>query len=181
MGKFKLQSKYKPVGVLIGAGFIIRGLDKALMEMKVGEKKEIKVSPEDGFGNRDARLVKVFQKKMFENPQQGMVINVSGAIGRIQSVTAGRVRVDFNNPLAGKTLVYEVEIKEKIEKTEDKIKAVFNFFGAESVDIKIEGVAVRVEGAKLSVQAKEKTSKIIKDNIKIDEKSIEKISFVEDF
>jgi hypothetical protein len=48
-------------------------------------------------------------------------------MGRILSVSGGRVLVDFNNPLAGKEVIYTIEVKRKIEDINDKIKA-FNSF-----------------------------------------------------
>ena len=110
--------KYKPVPVIVGAGFVIKGLDKALSDMKLNEKKTIEIKAEDGFGMRDPKMVKVVPKNAFKGefePRQGLVVDFSGIKGRIQSVSAGRVMVDFNNPLAGKNLKYELEIARQIE------------------------------------------------------------------
>lgn len=173
--------KYKPVPVIVGAGFVIPGLDKALLEMKVGEKKNIKIQPEEGFGQRNPALVKVVPKSSFKEkfePQQGMVVDFSGIKGRIQSVSAGRIMVDFNNPLAGKVLAYELEIKESITDPYEEIKSIFDFFGIENVVSKIASGSVDIE-AKVPEQLKEKLSSLIIEYIKPEDKSIEKVRFID--
>lgn len=118
--------------VIVGAGHILKGLDKALEQMNVGEKKVVEIVPEDGFGQRKAELIKLVPLSEFKRhgtkPYPGMVVNADNRQGRVLSVTSGRVKVDFNHPLAGKVLVYEVEIKEKVVKDEDKVKGLVNFY-----------------------------------------------------
>jgi len=171
--------KYKPVPVIIGAGFLIPGLDNAVLGMKVGEKKDVEVKPEDGFGQRDPNLVRVVPKKVFEdkvNPKPGMVVDFSGMRGRIQSVEAGRIRVDFNNPLAGKTLKYEIEITEELNEPSAKIKGVLEFFGAENADVKIDGNEANIK-IKLPEQMKEKIGQLVLENVT----EIKKVNFIDSY
>lgn len=174
--------KYKPVPVVVGAGFVISGLDNAISEMKVGEKKTVELQPKDAFGERDQKLVKVIPHNMFKKqnmePRQGMVIDFSGVKGRVQSVSAGRVVVDFNNPLAGKRLKYELEIIEKIEKPEEQVKAVLEFFGADNAKVTITGNIADVE-AKVPADIKEKISNLILENVKINNEKLEKVRFID--
>lgn len=120
------------VSIVVGVNFTLKGIDKALLEMQVGEKKTIELKPEDAFGERDPKLIKLVPlsefKKHNTNPYPGMLINADNMQGRVLSVSGGRVRVDFNHPLAGKVLIYDLEIKEKIESIEDKIKALVNIY-----------------------------------------------------
>src|SRR3989344_1454451 len=69
--------KYKPIAVIIGAGFVVPGLDKALLDMKVGEKKEVAVKPEDGFGQRRLDLIRTVPEKAFEGKHivPGMIVD----------------------------------------------------------------------------------------------------------
>lgn len=153
--------KYGLVPVILGAGFVIKGVEKALEEMKVGEKKTAAIKPEDGFGERDPKLVKVIPKKIFQQqniePKQGMIVDFGNMKGRVQSVTGGRVRVDFNNPLAGKILKYDLEIVEKIESNEEKIKAIGEFFGVDDLKAKF--------GEEVELETKYKLPLEIKDRI----------------
>ncbi len=173
--------RYRPIPVIVGANFVISGLDKALKGMKPGEKRTVEVGPEDGFGKRDPRMVRVVPRKAFRDrnvePMPGMVIDFSGVKGRIQSVSAGRVMVDFNNPLAGKSLKYDLEVKEKIENPDDKIKAVFEFFGVDKVTPKIENNVLDVETPRLPPEIKERTSSLIIEHIP----GIEKVRFLETY
>ena len=175
---------YKPIPIIIGAGFVIPGLDKELLKMDVGEKKTVEISPEEGFGNRDPNLVRVVPKKVFKDnstePQQGMIVDFSGMKGRIQSVASGRVRVDFNNPLAGKKLIYEVEVKEKVDEPEKKIKMVLEFFGIDKAEIRL-GEDIEIETIKLPVDIKEKISSLILENVRLEGKQPGKVKFIETY
>jgi len=171
--------KYGPIPVVIGAGFVIPGLDRELMEMSVGEKRSVVIEPKDAFGDRDPKLVQTVPQKAFRDqkvePRQGMIVDFGTMKGRIQSASAGRVRVDFNNPLAGKALKYELEIKEKIDSPADQVKAVFEFFGFK-VGAEIQGSEAVIETA-LPHEAKQRLSRIILDNVK----GVEKVTYKESF
>jgi FKBP-type peptidyl-prolyl cis-trans isomerase SlyD len=173
--------KYRAIPVIVDAGFVIKGLDKALKEMSPGEKKTVDIKPEDGFGQRDPRLVRVVPRKAFRDrsiePVPAMIVDFSGVKGRIQSVSAGRVMVDFNNPLAGKTLKYELEIREKIENTDDKIKAIFEFFGIDKITTKTENTVLDIETIRLPAEVKDRISSLIIEHIT----GIEKVRFLETY
>lgn len=117
---------FKVAPIVIGAAHVIKGLDEGLVGTEVGERKILEISPEKGYGQRDSKLVKVVPLKDFKkqglNPVPGMRIEAEGRIGKVQSIGAGRVRVDFNYELAGKVLEYEVNVEEKINKLEEKIR-----------------------------------------------------------
>lgn len=120
------------VPVIVGAKYVINGLDEALQQMNLSEKRTVEIQPEKGFGQRDLNLIKLVPESEFRKhntrPYPGMVVNADNLRGRVLSVSSGRVKVDFNHPLAGKNLIYEVEIKEKIEKLEEKISAIVEFY-----------------------------------------------------
>ncbi len=149
-GKIKeggqIFDKADGVQIIVGEGFVIPGVDEALLGMNAGEKKTLEISPEKAFGDRNPDLVKLvpeseFRKRDIE-PRVGMPVDADNARGRVVSVASGRVRVDFNHPLAGKVLVYDLEVKEKIEKPEEKIKGLVNFYSkleAEKVSVVLNG------------------------------------------
>ncbi|EEB74292.1 peptidylprolyl isomerase [Thermococcus sp. AM4] len=131
-GIYKENGVYGPVPIAVGAGHVIKGLDEQLEGLEVGKKYEIIVPPEKGFGKRDPKLIKVFTLGQFRRqgiiPFPGMPVEIEGEggrkiKGRVLTVSGGRVRVDFNHPYAGKHLVYEVEIVEKVEDPIEKVKA----------------------------------------------------------
>jgi len=168
--------KYGPVVVIVGAGFVIPGLDEVLLKMKVGEERKVEIEPEKGFGQRNPNLVKIIPERFFRNePKPGMVCNISGMIGRVQSVSAGRVRVDFNNPLAGKKLIYNIKIVRKIDDKMEKINSVFKFFGLKP-KINIKNGELEVEG-KINPQLKERIGNLITKYVE----GVNKVRFVEVF
>jgi len=131
-GIYKENGVYGPVPIAVGAGHVLRGLDEALEGLEVGKKYEIEVPPEKGFGKRDRKLIKTFTLGQFRRqgiiPFPGMPIEIETESGRklkgrVLTVSGGRVRVDFNHPYAGKHLIYEVEIVEKVEDPIEKVKA----------------------------------------------------------
>ncbi len=131
-GIYNEKGVYGPVPVAVGAGHVIKGLDEQLEGLEVGKKYEIAVPPEKGFGKRDPKLVKTFTLGQFRRrgivPFPGMPITLEGEggrkiKGRVLTVSGGRVRVDFNNPYAGRYLLYEVEIVEKVDDPIEKVKA----------------------------------------------------------
>ena len=107
----------EPLIYIHGAGQIIRGLEKELYGMKVGEQKKISVKPEDGYGLSDRNAVQeVLREKIpAEKQQVGATLITKAPNGRsipmrIQEIKEETVIVDFNHPLAGKTLNFDVKV-----------------------------------------------------------------------
>ncbi|AEM38084.1 peptidylprolyl isomerase FKBP-type [Pyrolobus fumarii 1A] len=117
---------YGPELVIIGEGRLIPGLEEAIKEMNVNEKKEVEIPPEKAYGVRDPNKVKTYSVKQFlrhgVRPEIGKLVEINGQVGRIIAVEGGRVKVDFNHPLAGRTLLAVIRVVAKLEKDEDKIK-----------------------------------------------------------
>ena len=185
-GKIKESGKslgdVKNAPLIVGAGYVIKGVDEALKQMNVGEKKTIEVPSDKGFGKRNLKLIKLISESEFrkrdKKPQIGMIVDIGNLRGRVISVSGGRVRVDFNHPLAGKTLVYDIEIKEKIEKSEEKIKAIAEVYSGVS---KIE---VTIKEKETEVKVPPFVNSLIKKKIADDVMKfldIEKVKFVEVF
>ena len=124
--------------IIVGGGWILQGFDEALLEMNLNDKKTVEIPSEKGFGPRDPKLVKLVPESEFKKhgkkPFPGMWVDADQRRGRVLSVSSGRVKIDFNHPLAGKTVIYDVEIKEKIEKPEDKVRAIVEFFSRQPAD-----------------------------------------------
>ena len=120
----------KPLIYCLGEGMFLGGVDEYLIGKEIG-KYVIGLSSEKAFGKRSRELVKMIPIKVFFqhkiNPIQGAVLNFDGKMGKVLSVSGGRVLVDFNHPLAGKDVIYEVNVKKIIQDINEKIKA-FNIF-----------------------------------------------------
>lgn len=122
---------YSPVNVVVDANFVIKGLDDALKDMKVGDKRTIVVEPENAFGPRNPNFVKPIPLSNFKNekvdPAPGNYVSVNGIRGRVLSVDGGRIRVDFNHPLAGKKLEYDLEVKRELTDAREKVVAIVGY------------------------------------------------------
>lgn len=122
---FDAKRPYEPVVIVVGEGHMMLGLDKALETMKVGEKKKLDLKPAEAFGERSFKFIQLVPLREFKkqklNPMPGMVLEIEGRPARIQSVSGGRVRVDFNHPLAGKDVQYEIKVEADAKTETDKI------------------------------------------------------------
>ncbi len=118
--------RYEPLFVVVGEGWVPKGFDEGLVGLETGQSSTIEVPPDKGYGIRDASKVRLVPLRRFRNegitPVPGTQMTLDGKVGQIRTVGAGRVQVDYNHPLAGRTLVYEVSIQSIVERTEDKIR-----------------------------------------------------------
>ena len=118
--------------MIVKSGYLLKGLEEPLKQMNVGEKKTVEIAPENAFGQRDFNMIKLVSiaefRKHGTKPAPGMFVEADRMRGRVLSVSGGRVKVDFNHPLAGKTLVYDLEITKKVEDNEEKVKSLFNMY-----------------------------------------------------
>jgi len=130
-GKEMKNKSFKPVTIIVGAGHVIKGLDDTIKGKKVGDHFEVDIKPEQGFGEKQDKLVQLIPLKNFKkqniNPYPGLILNIDGAIGTIKSVSGGRVMIDFNHPLAGRKLHYKVWIKKIIKDKDEKLKKLVEF------------------------------------------------------
>jgi peptidylprolyl isomerase len=122
---------YEPKLVVIGEGWVLKTLDESLSTMELSKATSVEISPEKAFGPRDPEKIKRVPLKQLlakdiHNPTIGMRIEYGGKNATIRSIGAGRVLLDFNPPLAGKTLVYEVTVNKKLETNEEKIAALIH-------------------------------------------------------
>lgn len=144
---------YEPKLVVIGEGWVLKVLDESLIGMEVGETKTVEIPPEKAFGPRDPEKVKRVPLKHFAargiTPAIGMQLEYDGKIATVRAIGAGRVLLDFNPPLAGKTLVYEATVAKKLETPEDKMKALIHRrippVEADKFKLAIEGDLVTIE------------------------------------
>jgi FKBP-type peptidyl-prolyl cis-trans isomerase 2 len=127
---YKENRIYEPMLVVVSEGWVLKGLDNSLVGLEVGKETTIEISPEQGFGLRDPdkiRLIPIRRlKKKNITPYPGTQVEIEGKLGVIRSVGAGRVQVDFNPPLAGKTLIYKLTVKEQIKSRKMKANALIH-------------------------------------------------------
>ena len=122
---------YEPKLVVVGEGWVLKALDESLTTMKLGKAQSVDIPPDKAFGPRDPEKIKRVPLKQLlakdvHNPSIGMRIDYNGKMATIRSIGAGRVLLDFNPPLAGKTLVYDVTVEKKLNVDKEKVAALIH-------------------------------------------------------
>lgn len=121
-------SANEPFTYLHGVGQIVPGLEKALEGLKVGEKKQIKVSPEEAYGSVNKELLLTVERSAFPKDmkiQEGFEFSADIGKGkshhfRVLSLEGDKVHIDGNHPLAGETLFFSIEIIEVRDATDEE-------------------------------------------------------------
>lgn len=124
------QSDDGSFAYLHGAQNIIPGLENALDGKKAGDKLQVKVAPADGYGERNAEMVQVVGKEMFESETEievGMQFNAEGPEGHplmitVTAVDDNDITIDGNHPLAGVGLNFDVAIVEVKDASQEEIE-----------------------------------------------------------
>ncbi len=124
---FKEGRIYEPKLVVVGESWVLKALDDALAGMEVSKPSTVEIPAEKGFGQRDPEKIRRVPLKQLLakdiNPVVGAQIEYQNKDATVRSIGAGRVLLDFNPPLAGRTLVYDVTVTKKLEAKEEKIGA----------------------------------------------------------
>jgi FKBP-type peptidyl-prolyl cis-trans isomerase SlyD len=127
---FKEGKMYEPKLVVVGESWVLKALDDSLTTMEINKPANVEISPEKAFGQRDPEKIRRVPLKQLLakeiNPVVGAQIEFQGKDAVVRSTGAGRVLLDFNPPLAGKTLVYDVTVSKKLESNEEKIGALIH-------------------------------------------------------
>jgi len=108
----------EPLEFQAGAGQVVPGFDSAVVGMKLDEEKKVTIKPADAYGEANPQLIKTIPKGQLpekEKLTKGMVLALNLPNGMqlpasITEVGADTVTIDFNHPLAGKTLHFTIKI-----------------------------------------------------------------------
>lgn len=166
-GLYREGGLYEPNLVAIGENWVLKALDESLLNLELEKTEKIEISPEKAFGNRDPEKIKRYPLRKLTSqgvtPQVGMRIEVDGRLAIVRTIGSGRVLLDFNPTLAGRTLVYEVTIRKKLGTAEEKVAALIHRripqipiekfsleIGKEQVAINVPEEAFYVEGLQIS-------------------------------
>lgn len=139
--KLNPGQKAKPFIFPLGQDMFLKGIENFLIGKEIGSY-EIELSPKDAFGFRDPSMIQMIPMKVFIehkiNPIPGTVLNFDNKLGKVLTVSGGRVMIDFNGPLAGKEVVYNVKVSRKVEDLNEKIKSLIEFLFRREFNYKIE-------------------------------------------
>ncbi len=119
---------YKPIIICLGKKDVVKGLDNFLIDKEQNKEYELEIQPEDAFGKKHQELIKLLPTSAFTKqniqPYPGLQVNLNNLTAVIKTVSGGRTLVDFNHPLAGKTLIYKVKINRIITNAKEKLSSI---------------------------------------------------------
>lgn len=169
--------EHGPAIICIGEHQVLAGLDNFLDGKDISKDYSITLKPEDAFGKKDAKLIKLvplddFHRQKIE-PQPGLAVSFDQELGTVMRVSGGRVMVNFNHPLAGREVIYEVKINKKIEDKSLQLQSYLKFA------MNLPGIESKVENDTAEItlpigfppQIEEELAKKLKEIIKVAEVS----------
>ncbi len=128
-----------PFGFVFGRSQIIPGLEKGLKGLEEGETATIKVTPEEGYGERREELLQGIPRNYFPQDadlRPGAAFQTMGPQGpvtfTIHEVQEDTVIADFNHPLAGETLLFDIKVTEVRDATPEELQAALGACSTES-------------------------------------------------
>lgn len=131
----------RPFIMAVGHKMLPLGFDKDLVNKEINNSYVLELSPENAFGKRNSQLVRMIPTKLFYeqkiNPERGMQLSLDGQLVKILSSDKGRTLVDFNNPLAGKDIIYEYRINREIVDNKERVEALQDFLFRRRFDFDI--------------------------------------------
>src|SRR6266852_9998745 len=118
------ESTYSPRFIILGEGWLPKGLEDSLVGLDIGKQTTVELPPDKGFGTRDPAKMRLVPLRRFREqgvPSPGAQIELDGRAATVRAVGAGRVQVDYNHPLAGRTLIYDVSIEKILDDDNEKV------------------------------------------------------------
>lgn len=108
-----------PATFKVGDGNLLPGFEQAIYGLKAGDKRSLPISPEQGFGQGNPQNIQVMPRSQFQDMElsEGLLVIFKDAAnaelpGVVKAFDDNQVTIDFNHPLAGKALSFDVEIIE---------------------------------------------------------------------
>src|SRR5712692_3486047 len=149
------DSTYGPRFIILGEGWLPKGLEDSLVGTDIGKQTTVELPPDKGFGTRDPAKMRLVPLRRFREqgvPSPGAQIELDGRAATVRAVGAGRVQVDYNHPLAGRTLIYEVSIEKVVEDNNEKI---LNIISRRIPEVTSEKFVVNQDSERLTIEVPE--------------------------
>jgi len=163
---FSQNSEYKPIIICIGEHHILKGIDEFLEGKELGVFT-IELDADKAFGKKHADLVKMIPTSKFTEqeikPVPGLRLNIDNLIGIVKTVSGGRTVVDFNHPLAGRDVVYEIKVNRIVSDKKEQVSALLRVLLGVSVPIELKENKVSIA---FPAEVPESLSKPLSDKIK---------------
>jgi FKBP-type peptidyl-prolyl cis-trans isomerase 2 len=132
----------------IGGDYFPAGIENSLVGVKVGDEVAREFAPADAWGERDPNLIELFSMHEIQRlPEMrredahldlGTMLTINGRRGRVVTLTAARVRVDFNPPFAGRKVRGSFKVVERIHDPVEQVRAIVELQYGRSAEFQIE-------------------------------------------
>lgn len=143
---FNEKGKYGGDVVIVGAKHTVAGLDEDFVGKEIGYSGSVTIPPEKAFGTRNPELIENIPITKFNQKiQVGMPVEVDGRPGIVIRAIGRMAQVDFNRFLAGQTVTYDYEIKEKIDDVEGKVKGLLGLYIGKDLSVQVNEDNITVE------------------------------------
>lgn len=164
---FAKSAEYKPIVICVGESHILPGIDEFVEGKELG-KYTVTLDSEKAFGKKDSTLIKMIPTTKFEEqgikPIVNLRLNIDGMVGMVKSVSSGRTVVDFNHPLAGKDVVYELKLNKVVTDKKVQLESVLKvMLGMRNPKIELTGTNAKVQIPPLPPQILTELAKRLKD------------------
>lgn len=188
---------YHPVIFHMGFDDFLPYLEQRIIGLEVGDKKTIEVPCEEAFGKRDLGLIQSIPLETFKRddiePTIGTNIKINNLEGMIIAADEDEVKIDFNDPLAGEDVIYEIEVLDIIRDDEEKIMGIIeNHYQSPELDLRETKVSIEDDTVKINLgQATTFDQRSVEEvsndkfsillNICASIDNIEKVQFIEEY
>lgn len=179
-GIYQEGMPYGEIIICVGQGRLVAGLENALIGKEIGKDYTVELGPEEAFGKKSAKLLKLVPTNAFRkqqiNPMPGLQVEIDNQMGTIKTVTGGRTIVDFNHPLSGKEIIYEIKVSKEITDDAEKVKAYFQMLlGIKDIDVKLDNGTAKIT---MPNEVPEEVAKNLTETIKEVIPAVKKLEFV---
>ncbi|MBI3035210.1 peptidylprolyl isomerase [Candidatus Woesearchaeota archaeon] len=152
-GLYNKDEDYSPVVICIGENNILKALEEQMIGKETGNEYSFEISSGNAFGRKDPKLIQLIPAAKFRQqniqPIPGLQLNIDGVFGIVKTVSGGRCLVDFNHPLAGKDLVYNVKVNRVVEDNKEKIGSLLK------MNLHIKDAEIEIDNGSASIKTKQ--------------------------
>ncbi|MBI4146202.1 peptidylprolyl isomerase [Candidatus Woesearchaeota archaeon] len=157
---------YQPIVICVGEGHLLKGLDEFLVGKDAG-KFSVEIKADHAFGKKDASMLKMLPTNKFAEqgikPVPGLRLNIDGYVGIIKSVSGGRTVVDFNHPLAGHDVIYELKVNKVVTDKKVQVESILKVLLGIRTKVEVAGNKAKVDIPKLPAEILAELSKKVKE------------------
>ncbi len=171
---FNKNREYGPALFEIGENTPLKNFIGALQKADINKQIIVNIAHTDAFGEYDAKKIQIIPLNEFKHqkmtPVVGQTINFeNGLQAKVKIISGGRVTLDFNHPLAGKDLIVEGEVVEKIEENANKVRELAKKYllnDVSSVDVDTNKITIEISNKDVPYNYKALFAEILKKYFK---------------